>query len=64
MKNRKGNQAITGTTTLLLAIFIGVIVLAVVSTLLSSVEGQGPCVGPFKGVASVLADMTSADMCS
>lgn len=63
-RKRKGaSLPINATIAFVIAIIAAVVFLAVVLPILTSQEGATGCVGPFKGVASVLADMTSVNIC-
>jgi len=46
-----------------IAITAGVVVLAIILPLILSQEGAAHCSGPFRGVASVLSDMTGVTVC-
>mgnify|MGYP006290913243 CR=1 FL=1 len=48
---------------LALSIIGAVFFLAVVLPLLMSQQGQGMCVGPYKMFASMIADMSGANIC-
>jgi hypothetical protein len=62
-QTRKGSLPINGVVSFAIVLFVAAIISSILFTQLYSLEGLGPCVGPFKGVASVLADMTGANMC-
>ena len=62
--SRKGGIPINASVKMFLVVFVAAIFLAVVLPLLYNAEGASGCVGPFKGVASVLADMTKINICS
>lgn len=46
-----------------LAVSFGIIILAGFLPIMLGLEDFGWCSGPFKGLASVIADMTGQDMC-
>lgn len=63
IKTRKGDIQITFAVMIFIAIAVGVVILRVSLSMLGSVEGTGPCSRLWRGVASVLADMTGVNMC-
>lgn len=48
---------------LLIAVMVGAVVLVVVLPLILNQNSTSSCVGPYRGVASVLADMTGTAIC-
>jgi hypothetical protein len=61
---RKGTSLpINSVVAFLIAIIVGVVILVVILPLITAQQGTGACVGPYKGVASVLADMTGVNIC-
>lgn len=46
-----------------LGAMVTAMVLAILIPALMGLEGMDGCVGPFKALASVIADMTGNDMC-
>jgi hypothetical protein len=61
---RKGaTLPINSVVAFVIAIIVGVVVLAIVIPLLQSQQGASACLGPYKGVAAVLADMTGVNIC-
>ena len=64
MRVRKGiNLPINSVIAFAIAITAGVVVLAIILPLILSQEGAAHCSGPFRGVASVLSDMTGVTVC-
>jgi len=57
------SKTINSTVSFAIAIFVGIVLLAVLLPLILSQGESGACVGPFKGTASVIADITGVDMC-
>ena len=46
-----------------LAVFVGVIMISIILPLIMAQDQPTMCIGPFKGTASILADMTGVDLC-
>lgn len=58
-----GSIAIDTTVEYAIYVLTGVVFLAVVLPLVMTQQGTSACVGPFKAVGSVLADMTGSNIC-
>ena len=63
VKRKGSNLPINATVGFVIAILAGVVFLGIVLPLLMNQEGASQCVGPYKGVASVIADMTGINIC-
>lgn len=59
----KGSITINSTMALFLGFAVLVAVLGIMLPALMNLKGMDACTGPFKALASVLADMTGNDMC-
>jgi len=55
--------AINSTVKLFISVAVGVIVLAIILPLILGMQGMDTCVGPYRAMASVMADMTGVTIC-
>lgn len=63
MKRRGATLPINSVVAFVIAIIVGVVVLAIILPLIQSQQNTSACLGPYKGVAAVLADMTGVNIC-
>lgn len=59
----KGSIPVNSSVRLMIGTIIAVVILALLLPAVTGLGGVGPCMGPFKGLASLMADTTSVDIC-
>lgn len=60
----KGSSiAINSTVKMFVAIAVGVVILLIILPLILGMQGMDTCAGPYRGIASVMSDMTGISMC-